>query len=196
MKAVRTDEISPLKCADLWKIDDDTGEISWAATVPDWITGRSTTWFRKKLGSPAFSGVNQGYKTDSFYGRRYYAQRVAFCLYHGRWPVGVVDHIDQDKKNNRKDNLRECSVAENIRNSALTKAGTSSSFRGVSLCKQTGRFSACIMVNRKYVWLGRYDTEIAAAEAYDVAAQKYHGAFASTNLSNAQPSRPGDVLAR
>ena len=52
-------------------------------------------------------------------------------------------------------------------------------YKGVFRDKK--RFSAKIEVNNKSIHIGNYDTPELAAEAYDEAAIKYHGAFALTN---------------
>lgn len=91
----------------------------------------------------------------------------------------VVDHINGDKGDNRKCNLRKCTVAQNAWNSGKRRSG-SSKYKGVYL--RGKRWHACIMVNAKTIRLGGFDEELAAAIAYDVAARKYHGEFAKTNL--------------
>ena len=93
----------------------------------------------------------------------------------------VVDHIDHDGLHNRKRNLRLCTFAENCRNTRRT-APSSSKYKGVCWNKRRKKWAAAIRFDNKTYHLGCFDDELAAALAYDQAAQKYHGRFASLNF--------------
>lgn len=41
---------------------------------------------------------------------------AVWVLRKGRWPVGTIDHINGNPKDNRIENLRECSMGENKMN--------------------------------------------------------------------------------
>jgi len=90
------------------------------------------------------------------------------------------DHINGDTCDNRRRNLRVASPIENARN---TRAGKNnqSGYKGVHLCKSTGRWRAQITVNRKAISLGYFDTPELAAKAYNDAAIKYYDKFAKLN---------------
>ena len=52
--------------------------------------------------------------------RKYILMQVAvWAVYYGRWPVGTIDHLDNDPTNNHIENLRECSLGENRLNMLL-----------------------------------------------------------------------------
>jgi hypothetical protein len=93
----------------------------------------------------------------------------------------VVDHIDHDGLHNRKRNLRLCTFAENCRNTRRTAPSTSK-YKGVHWRKRTKKWAAAIRFDNKTYHLGCFDTELDAGKAYDQAAKKYHGAFASLNF--------------
>jgi hypothetical protein len=89
-----------------------------------------------------------------------------------------VDHIDGDKLNNQKKNLRICTNEENGRNQVFHKNNTSG-FKGVSYDKARNKWFSQIMVNYKHKGLGRFPTKEEAYEAYCKAAKLYHGEFAN-----------------
>jgi hypothetical protein len=92
-----------------------------------------------------------------------------------------LDHINGDKFDNRKSNLRICTKAENCRNSKMKSINTSG-YKGVSWRKRDKKWSAIITVNYKNIGLGYYENKIEAAKAYNKAALKYHGEFARLNI--------------
>jgi hypothetical protein len=86
------------------------------------------------------------------------------------------DHANKNKKDNRSENLRECTRQENSRNQSK-QANRSSSHIGVSRWKEKWR--AYITVNDKQIHLGVFDTENEALVARLKAEKKYFKEFAT-----------------
>jgi hypothetical protein len=94
----------------------------------------------------------------------------------------VIDHINHNGLDNRKANLRVCTVSENVRNSRTFK-NKKVKYKGVfmDLSSAKNPYRACIRVDGKRISLGQYPTPEKAARAYNAAAVKYFGAFAYLN---------------
>lgn len=87
------------------------------------------------------------------------------------------DHINGNGLDNRRENLRLASHAENIRNQRQRK-DNSTGYKGVSFEKNRKKFTAQIQFNRKRYRLGCFLTAEAAHAAYCEAANNLHGKFA------------------
>ena len=133
-----------------------------------WKVGRR----RVKKGSIAGSPNTSGYRYIKVDGRRYIAHRLAWLYYYNEWPKGHLDHKDRNRANNAISNLRECTFSENPQNS--TRSRGSSKYRGVCWCKRANKWVARISVNNKVIYLGVFDDELEAANAYKQAKEKYH----------------------
>jgi len=96
----------------------------------------------------------------------------------GKW----YDHINNDPLDNRKENLRKCTVLQNNRNQSPLSA--TSKYKGV--CKKRGRknWSVAIGFNYKQIYIGSFKTEKEGAVAYDKKALELYGKFAWLNKDN------------
>lgn len=122
--------------------------------------------------------------------KTYYAERHGIngsfkrtYLHHAiKMPEGEnqIDHKDGNGLNNQKENLRECSHSQNICNQKRTK--NKCGFKGIYFDKRRKYFNARVTINKKTYFVGCFKTPEQAASAYDEAAKKYHGEFASTNF--------------
>lgn len=92
-----------------------------------------------------------------------------------------VDHINLDRLDNRRCNLRLASHSENQRNRGAHK-DNQSGYKGVCLEKRTGRYFAYINCDNKRTYLGGYHTKKEAAMAYDRAAFSMHKNFSKLNF--------------
>ena len=97
------------------------------------------------------------------------------------FPDGNIDHKNGDKLDNQKHNLRVATVSQNMANSRK-KRNASSRFKGVTWCKTTLQWRCRIGFDGETINLGRFDSDEAAAEAYDRAAIELFGEFSNTNF--------------
>jgi len=105
----------------------------------------------------------------------YLAHRLAWLYVNGEWPSEQIDHIDTDKSNNRWANLREATASENQQNQrSAPKSKESSRLLGVSWSKASRKWTAQIKLNGKKIYLGLFDSEQAAHEAYVAAKREIH----------------------
>lgn len=97
----------------------------------------------------------------------------------GAKPEELCDHINGDKLDNRRQNLRLCNHSQNRRN-ACGRHSKQTRYKGVYPGGK--KWMACIGYNYCKYYLGYFDTPEAAAEAYNKAATKFHGEFARLNI--------------
>jgi hypothetical protein len=97
-------------------------------------------------------------------------------------PGMQVDHIDGDKLNNRRSNLR---IVTNQQNAWNMKGHSKSGFKGVVKTPQ-GKWCARIYISKRLVHLGTFDTAANAALRYNEAARRHYGIYARLNIVKTQ----------
>jgi hypothetical protein len=130
-----------------------------------------------QIGTIAGCPDNAGYRIIRIAGKAYKAHRLVWLYHTGNWPAEgfELDHIDEDKANNRIDNLREATSAKNKLNVSL-QTNNKSGHKGVHL-NRLGTYSASAKLHGKHHWLGSYPTAEEASAAYQAFAKANHGEF-------------------
>lgn len=108
-----------------------------------------------------------------------------YVLMH-RWIMGAkdgeqLDHINHDKTDNQRENLRFCTSSQNHANRGAAICNTSG-YKGVAWKKDKKKFRARIEVNYKNIHLGYFDDPADAARSYDKSAKEHFGDFAKLNF--------------
>jgi hypothetical protein len=149
--------MTPEDLKELFVCNTETGEIWWKQ-----LYGRRR----------AFVSVQtQGYLYGKVRGQNYLAHRVLWALEHGSWPEEEIDHINQNKQDNRLCNLRQVTKIENSRNKGLYKNNVSG-FVGV--CKTRGdKWRAYVTVNNKQIHLGVFENAEDAQKARTGANERF-----------------------
>jgi hypothetical protein len=93
----------------------------------------------------------------------------------------LVDHVNGDGLDNRRENLRPATPSQNNANRRRSSVN-STGFKGVSLYKRTGRFRAYLGIGGTIRHLGYFATADEAARVYDAAAVEVFGEYALLNF--------------
>lgn len=96
----------------------------------------------------------------------------------GAEPHQRIDHCNNDGLDCRKENLRFATRGQNQHNSEKRRGR----FKGVHWHASAGKWTAQIMANRVYHYLGLFTDEEEAARAYDAKAKELHGEYARVNF--------------
>jgi len=129
---------------------------------------------------------NQGYVCAKINGQMTLLHRFVMSLKTGHTNFSVVDHINHNKYDNTRENLRIVTAAANARNRQKA-IGKISQYKGVTrrtLGSGAYRYIARLFTaGNKVHYGGSYKTEAEAAMAYDRLAIKYFGEYACLNFA-------------
>lgn len=90
--------------------------------------------------------------------------------------LNLVDHINRNRLDNRRENLRLCTKADNQRNIAVPSHNTSG-FVGVSWNKPLNKWESYITMNHQKIHIGVFEDIYEAAQARACVAEQLHGEF-------------------
>ncbi len=118
----------------------------------------------------------RGYTAINYKRKRYYAHRIIYLMHNGYLPA-EVDHIDGDKTNNRVENLRACTHAQNGQNKSA-QANNKSGIKNVVWDKNRAKWVVYMKVDGRNRNFGGFeDLELAAFVASELR-DKHHAEFA------------------
>jgi hypothetical protein len=127
--------------------------------------------------------LSDGYAFRYENGKKVYMHREIMKAPKNR----VVDHMDGNRANDCRCNLRICTSCENQRNKRK-RHHASSRFKGVGYRKCLHKWCAQWQRHPGKCWLGSFDGEIEAARAYDYAAVAWFGASSGLNFPAEWPA--------
>jgi len=135
-----------------------------------------------KIGEVVGYTSKDGYRYFGFKGKTLKVHRAIYLMMTGELPK-YIDHIDQNRLNNKWKNLRQTSITENNRNCSLQK-NNSSGVVGVSWSNERKKWMAMIWHNSKPIPLGRFECKDDAIKARKQAeiAYGYHKNHGGTGV--------------
>jgi hypothetical protein len=151
-------ELTLQRLYELLEYDESTGVFTWKKPC--------NKYSRVAPGDKAGGVTEKGYIRIRVDGIKIMAHRLAWFYVYGEWPKRSIDHRNGVRADNRLSNLRDVEHWQNLRN----RVG-----RGTSKVNRGGKWMAKITVERgvkKY--LGVFDTEEEAHQAYLEAKKQYH----------------------
>lgn len=163
--------VTPERLRELLSYDPATGHLTWKV---DRIAGTGRR-YNARAGD-RITCRSGGYIITKIDGKSLRGHRIAWAIHYGEWPKGAIDHINFDKADNRIQNLRVCTDAENALNRPK-QANNTSGFKGVSKCSNIDKWQAAIWKDGRRHHLGLFKTPEEASAAYEAAAKVMHGEF-------------------
>ena len=144
----------------------DTGLFTWKVNFRGPVKAGGVAGSLKHSGY-IYIKINQGF---------FRAHRLAWAFFYDQDPGSMqIDHIDQNKSNNKIINLR---LANHALNNAYAGPQKNNKLGVKGVYYVEGKFVACIKKNKKKYHLGSYDTIEEASNVYWAAAEELHGEFA------------------
>lgn len=120
-------------------------------------------------------------------GNKRYWRLHDFLLNPGDRPNVIVDHINRDKSDCRRSNLRFVTPQQNCMNKSLSK-NNKTGYAGVFFDKDIGHYRAKIVLNNRIIRLGYSDNPVECAQMYNVGAELLFREFAGHHNDVPEPS--------
>ena len=130
------------------------------------FTWKKRSSARCRLGEEA-GFVRKGYRCLSLLGVTYSVHRLVWLVEKGYWPIGIIDHRDQNKLNNKIDNLRDTNKSGNAFNKGL-KSDNTSGHAGICWHKAASKWH--VRISNKHI--GLYESLDQAIEAREKALEQ------------------------
>ena len=156
--ATNTDRVASFKHL----LEYSNGELYWNENAPIKVRGKRAGFVNAK-----------GYSKIELNGKKYGAHQIVFAMHHGYIPH-CIDHINGIKNDNRIENLRSATKAQNGYNRSSTRGCKNVTYR-----HDTKNWRVTLRLNNRVCSFGSYkDKELAELVACEARA-KYHGEFAN-----------------
>ena len=160
--------ITQSELKELLDYNQDTGIFTWKKNVSS----------RARVGDIAGSLSQAGYMNIVISKKKYSSHRLAWFYIYGEFPSNDIDHINNNKSDNRIINLREATRNQNNCNRNIQK-NNKSGVKGIYKHTQYDKWVAEIKINKKSIYLGVFDNLELAKLVISEARNKYHREYAN-----------------
>ncbi len=144
-----------------------TGTIRWKPTAT-----------KKMRGKVAGKVSKFGYREIGIDGKVYLAQKLVWFFVYGVLPSHSLDHRNRNRDDNRIENLRPATTAQNQQNCSKHK-DNKSGYKGVTVRKGLKKpYRAAVQTGGKMHHVGYFATAKEASDAYLVKARELFGEYA------------------
>ena len=139
------------------------GEIAMV-DASDWVLANKYKWYKKK---------------DGYVARTEKQKTVLLHRFIMNTPQGkITDHINGNKLDNRRENLRICGYSENAMN---RKPYSGRPYKGVYWFKDNNKWGVKLKLKGKSLFFGLHENEKDAARVYNIKARELFGQYALLN---------------
>ena len=150
---------------DILNYDQVTGIFTWKITSGKASVGNRAGSIHK----------SNGYRRIIIKGKHYSEHRLAWLYMTGEMPANEIDHINGIRTDNRFDNLRAATRAENLQNQRHANSKNKSTrLLGSAFHKQSGTYFSRIQVDGIVKFIGAFKTAQEAHNAYVNAKRQVH----------------------
>jgi hypothetical protein len=163
--------ISQQELKELLDYDPAVGQLVWKVR-------RNSFGGKIKPGVVAGCIGTHGYRLIRVQGLLRHAHQWVWYWHKGEWPdkASDIDHVNANRDDNRIENLRQVSRAQNMWNQDLRVDNTSGVI-GVGFDRRREKWFAVIKADKERFWLGYYQSYEAAVAARKGAEALLHGTY-------------------
>lgn len=119
-----------------------------------------------------------GYVIITYKNNKIRAHRLAWAFVNGKWPEKQIDHKNNDRSDNRYENLREATIQQNMFNRIIPSNNTSG-IKGVYFIPKSNKWGASVWYNYQRFYLGSFDEIEEARQVVTEKRKELHGDFSN-----------------
>lgn len=159
---------------------DDAGVLRWRKRPEGHFRSRSKQW-NGRYANTVVGTIDVDYRTVGLLGKRFLVSRIVFALTNSADPGDMfIDHINGNSLDDRPENLRTATNAQNVANASRVRRGSRSGVRNVSYNKRLGKWVVTVGPDKSRRHIGVFKSLVDAKVAAQLARERIFGPFAGS----------------